>query len=354
MLVGVESELPYERPHLSKGYLLGTVSRERLGLRPAEQYHELGVELLLGERVADLGVEKHTAELDSGRTISWDLLCLATGSSARRLLGLDDALYLRELPDAVALREILDRGGMLDVIGAGFIGCEVAAVATQQGCHVRVHEALEQPLLQVLGRELGRYVAIEHRAKGVDLRLNVTTLPKMAPPILAGVGSMPRTELAERAGLVVDRGIVVDEHGRTSAPQVFAAGDVTRFFSPLFETRIRVEHFQTAQRQGFAVGRVMAGAREPYDEVPWFWSDQYELNLQYVGAALPWDQIVTRGHFGHPPFTVFYLQQGRLVAAAGINDHHTVARARHVMQARVTLTRGQLADPGFDLRRVLR
>ncbi len=354
VLVGAEPELPYERPHLSKGYLVGTVSRERLGLRPADQYREVEVELVLGERVADIGVERHAVELESGRAISWDLLCIATGSSARRLPGVDDALYLRELPDAVALRDILDRGGVIDVVGAGFIGCEVAAVAIQKGCQVRMYEALEQPLLKVLGPELGDYVGRQHRDHGVELRFNAATVPRTAAPLLAGIGSVPRTDLAERAGLVVDRGIVVDELGHTSAPHVFAAGDVTRFFSPLFETRIRVEHFQTAQRQGFAVGRVMTGAKQPYDEVPWFWSDQYDLNLQYIGAGLPWDQIVTRGRFGRPPFTVFYLQQGRLVAAAGINDHHTIARARRVMEARVALTREQMEDPAFDLRRAIR
>ena len=354
MLVGAEPELPYERPHLSKGYLLGTVPRERLGLRPAEQYRELQVELRLGERVVDLGVERRTADLQSGGVISWDLLCIATGSSARALDEFEDALYLRELPDADVLRGILDRGGAIDVIGAGFIGCEVAAAAVQKGCDVRMHEALEQPLLRVLGPELGAYLAYKHRAHGVDLRLNVATVPRPAGPVLAGVGSVPRTELAERAGLSVDRGVVVDALGRTSAPDVFAAGDVTRFFSPLYGAQIRVEHFQTAERQGFAVGRAMAGSAEPYNEVPWFWSDQYDLNLQYVGAALPWDEIVIRGDLGTPPFTVFYLRQGRLIAAAGINDHHTVARARHVMEARAEVTRDQLADPAFDLRRATR
>ena len=352
--MGAEPELPYERPHLSKRFLLGTVPRERLGLRPAEQYRERRIELRLGERVSDLGVERREVELESGGTISWDLLCIATGSSACELPGLDGVLYLRELPDAVILRKILDRGGALDVIGAGFIGCEVAAAAIQLGCQVRVQEALEQPLLNVLGRELGAYMAQQQRAHGVDLRLNVTSLTKTDGPVLAGVGSVARTDLAERAGLLLDRGIVVDSQGRTSAPNVFAAGDVTRFFSPLFETRVRVEHFQTAQRQGFAVGRAMAGATEQYDEVPWFWSDQYDLNLQYVGAGLPWDQIVTRGNFGAPPFTVFYLQQGRLVAAAGINDHHTVARARHALEARASITIDQLQDLSFDLRKAIR
>jgi 3-phenylpropionate/trans-cinnamate dioxygenase ferredoxin reductase subunit len=146
---------------------------------------------------------------------------------------------------------------------------------------------------------------------------------------------------------------VVDALGRTSAPGVFAAGDVTRFWSPLYEARVRVEHFQTAQRQGFAVGRAMAGATDVYSEVPWFWSDQYDLNLQYAGAGLPWDEVVVRGVLGQPPFTAFYLHAGTLVAAAGVNDHHTVARARRVMQARVPITRDLLVDPRFDLRRAL-
>ncbi len=350
--MGAEPELPYERPHLSKGYLLGTVPREKLGLRPAQQYRELSVELRLGERVTDLGVERHAAELGSGEAVAWDVLCIATGSSARRLPGFEDGLYLRELADADALRAVLERGRPLEVIGAGFIGCEVAAAANLSGRSVRVYEALAQPLVRVLGPELGGYLADVHRSRGVELHLGVAALPRLQAPVV-GAGSTPRTELAERAGLDVDGGIVVDALGRTSAPGVFAAGDVTRFWSPLYEARIRVEHFQTAQRQGFAVGRAMGGAGETFSEVPWFWSDQYDVNLQYAGAALPWDEIVVRGGFGVPPFAVFYLEAGTLVAVAGVNDHHTVARARRVMQERARVTRDQLADPRFDLRRAL-
>jgi 3-phenylpropionate/trans-cinnamate dioxygenase ferredoxin reductase subunit len=345
--------LPYERPHLSKGYLLRTVPPEKLGLRPAEQYRELRIELRLGERIAGLGIERRAAELESGGTIPWDLLCVATGSSARRLPGHEQGLYLRELADADQLRAELDGRSEITVIGAGFIGCEVAAAARSRGCGVRVYEALAQPLVRVLGSEVGGYLADVHRAHGVEMNLAVQTPPGLRAPVVVGVGSVPRTELAEQAQLAVEGGIVVDELGRSSAPGVFAAGDVTRFWSPLYEQRIRVEHFQTAQRQGFAVGRAMAGVSEPYDEVPWFWSDQYDLNLQYVGAGLPWDQIVTRGAFGAPPFTVFYLSQGRLVAAAGINDHHVVARARRVIERRARVTLDQLADPAFDLRRAL-
>ena len=349
-LIGSEPELPYERPHLSKLYLLGTITRDKLRLRPAEQYRQLEVDLEIGDRVLDLGIEERRVLLESGKTIGWDLMCIATGSDARKLAGFDRALYLRELRSADRLRALLDRGSRLDIVGAGFIGCEVAAVARQKGCQVRVHEALAQPMLRVLGPDAGAYIARLHREQGVDLRLDVESPPAAD---LVAVGSVPRTQLAERAGLAVDRGIVVDQLGRTSAEGVFAAGDVTRFFHPLFETRIRVEHFQTAQRQGFIVGRAMAGKDEPYREVPWFWSDQYELNLQYAGAGLPWDETVTRGAMGRLPFTVFYMQSGTLVAAAGFNDHHTVARARRVMEARKMVSAQQLADPNFDLRRVL-
>ena len=349
-MVGAERELPYERPHLSKGYLSGTVPRNRLPLRPAEQYRELQVELMLGERVVELGIERRSLLLESGKAVDWDRLCIATGSDARMLPGFDDATYLRELPDADRLSRLLGRGGAIDIIGAGFIGCEVAAVARQRGCDVRVHEALAQPLLRVLGPAAGAYIAQVHRNHGVDLRLEVDS-PETAD--LVAIGSVPRTALAERAGLHVDRGIVVDDVGRTSAPDVFGAGDVTRFFSPLYETQIRVEHFQTAQRQGFAVGRAMAGAADPYSEVPWFWSDQYDINLQYAGAGLPWDETIARGTFGEPPFTVFYMRSGHIIAVAGFNDHHTVARARRLMEARKDVTSPQLADPSFDLRRAL-
>jgi 3-phenylpropionate/trans-cinnamate dioxygenase ferredoxin reductase subunit len=342
---------PYERPHLSKGYLLGTVPPNRFSLRPLEQYRELGVELLLGERVIDIGFERHALELASGKRVGWDMLCIATGSDARRLAGYEDAMYLRELPQADVLRSFLDSAAELSIVGAGFIGCEVASAAIQKGCRVHVYEALEQPMHRVLGPELGAYLAAEHRSRGVDLQLNVRMLPDLDGPVLVGVGSAPRLDLAERAGLEIDRGIVVDAYGMTSAPDVYAAGDVTHFTSLVFETQVRVEHFQTAQRQGFAVGRVMAGGIEPYDEVPWFWSEQYDLNLQYVGAGLPWTDIVVRGEMGRPPFTVFYLDSGRLVAAAGVNDHHTIARTRHAMERRATLTTAQLEDPSFDLRR---
>lgn len=349
MLIGAEPRAPYERPHLSKGYLLGTAPRERLPLRPAQQYRDLQVELVLGEYVVDLGLERRAVETRTGKRFAWDRLCIATGSDARRLQGYEEALYLRELPQADRIRALIERGEPLQIIGAGFIGCEVAAAAVQQGCAVTVYERAQEPMFLILGTALGRYLKSVHVAHGVELRLNATSTPPPSARQLVAVGSVPRTH----PGLQVDGGIVVDEVGRTSVPDVFAAGDGTKHFSPLFETHIRVEHFQTAQRQGFAVGRAMAGATQVYDEAPWFWSDQYDLNIQYVGAGLPGDQAIVRGEIGKPPFTVFRLGGGRIQTVVGFNDHHTVARARRVMEARKSLSSWQLEDPNFDLRRAL-
>jgi 3-phenylpropionate/trans-cinnamate dioxygenase ferredoxin reductase subunit len=309
---------------------------------------------VLGTRVVELDLEHRQVVFETGQRTGYDLLCVATGSSARRLDGFDDAIYLRELPDAERLRAVLDRKQALNVVGAGFIGCEVAAAARIRGCAVTVFEALAAPLQRVLGGELGEYLAGVHRAHGVDLRLSSAPPPGLKLPMVVGVGSSPRTQLAIAAGLAVDGGIIVDEFGRTSVSGVFAAGDATRFWSPLFEEQIRVEHFQTAQRQGFAVGRSMAGAGAPFAEAPWFWSDQYQINLQYAGAGLEWEETVTRGTFGQPPFSMFYLRQGSMIAVAGINDHHTVSRARHAMEGRARISEAQLADPAFDLRSAIR
>ena len=315
---------------------------EELPLRPSSQYRDLDVELRLGVRVESL------AALEA------DLVLLATGARARTQPGLEDGLTLRTLDDAVRLRQVLETGDRLTIVGAGFIGCEVAAVARGRGLEVTVYERFGQPLERVLGAQLGAYLASVHRAHGVELQLGVERLPALEGPVLVATGSAPSVELAAAAGLEIEGGVLVDELGRTSRPGVFAAGDAARFFSPLFGTHVRVEHFQTAWRHGAAVGRAMAGRLEPFAEAPWFWSDQYDLNLQYVGAGLPYDQTAVRGDFGRPPFTVLYFKAGRLVAAAGVNDHHTVSQVRRLLELRVDLAVEQLTDLGVDLKRLAR
>jgi hypothetical protein len=193
-----------------------------------------------------------------------------------------------------------------------------------------------------------------HRGQGVDLRTGVRELPPLAESALVGIGTQPNVELAAGAGISCEQGVLVDELGRTDAPDVYAAGDCARSWNPLFEAAVRVEHYQTAHRHGAATGRAMAGDERPFAEAPWFWSDQYDLNLQYVGAALPWDRSLVRGRFGEPPFTVLFLHDRRLVAALGVNDGRTISHLRRLLEARVEVEAERLADPATDLKRLAR
>jgi len=211
-----------------------------------------------------------------------------------------------------------------------------------------------RPLLRALGPELGAWLGEVHRARGVDLRTGVRQLPDLPPTALVAVGTEPNVELAAAAGIRCDRGILVDELGRTDAPGVYAAGDCARFWSPLFETRLRVEHYQTAHRHGMAAGRALAGEERPFAEAPWFWSDQYELNLQYVGAGLAWDHTILRGRLGEPPFTAFFMDGDRLVGALGVDDGRTIGHVRRLIEARAQVTADQLGDRSVDLKRLLR
>jgi 3-phenylpropionate/trans-cinnamate dioxygenase ferredoxin reductase subunit len=351
LVVGGEADPPYQRSPLSKRYLLGEVDREELMLPPPQ------AELRLGEVVVEIDVEARAVRLLNGEGLGYRRLLIATGARPRRLAK-EGGMYLRQIADADRLREVLRSGRELEVVGAGFIGCEVAAVARTLGVPVTLYEAQAQPLLRVLGPELGGWLAGVHREREVDLRTAVSEAPEPGPATLVAVGSQPNVELAEAAGLVCHGGIRVDATGRTSVPDVYAAGDCARFWSPSLQEEVRVEHFQTALRHGETVGAGIAGLEEPFEEVPWFWSDQYTLNIQYAGAGLPWDEVVVRGRLGEPPFTVFYLEHGRLRAAAGVNDGRTVSRARRLIAAGTEVPdeflREVLADPSRDLRTLAR
>lgn len=349
VVIGHESHPAYERPHLSKRYLLRDVPRERLFLPAVE------AELRLGEEVVEIEPDAHTVRTSAGEPLTYWRLLVVTGGRPRRLAGHEDALYLRELDDADRLLTVLDReSGSMEIVGAGFIGSEVAAVARTRGLAVTVYEALDQPLLRVLGPELGSWLAAVHRGHGVDLRTGTRELPSLSGDVLIAVGMQPNIELAGAAGIRCDGGVLVDEFGRTDAPDVYAAGDCSRFWNPLFEAAVRVEHYNTAHRHGNAVGRSIAGDGRPFAEVPWFWSDQYDLNFQYVGAGLPWDETVIRGRFGTPPFTVFFLDAGRLVAALGVGDGRTIGQTRRLLEARTHPTRDQLADLNVELKSLRR
>ena len=365
VLIGDEDELPYERPPLSKGYLLGKDPREGSAVHPAEWYGEQGIELRRGTRVSAIHPAEHEVELAGGERIRYGKLLLATGSVVRPLTvpGGDRVSTLRKLPDADALKEALQRGGRVVVVGGGWIGLEVAAAARQYGAEVTLIEALAQPLARVLGEELGAVFADLHRAHGVDVRLNsgvkeITadgvvlpdgdTLP--ADLVLAGVGIRPDTRLADEAGLAVDDGVLVDSALRTSDADVYAAGDVANVATPQFG-RLRVEHWANALNGGPAAARSMLGQDVTYDRVPYFFSDQYDLGMEYSGWAPPgsYDRVVIRGDLGGREFVAFWLSGGRVLAGMNVNVWDVTDAIQQLIRSRAVVDDKRLTDPAVPL-----
>jgi 3-phenylpropionate/trans-cinnamate dioxygenase ferredoxin reductase subunit len=363
-LIGVEDELPYERPPLSKGYLAGAVGFDEAIVHPESWYAEHAVELRRGTEVSALHLDEHEVELSGGERVGYAELVLATGAEPRRLSlpGAETALTLRTRADADRLRETFGPGRRLAVIGAGWIGLEAAAAARGAGTEVTVLEAGELPLLGVLGPELGPVFAQLHRDHGVDLRLGarITGITEegvaladgsvvAADAVLAGVGVSPRTALAEAAGLAVDNGVLVDAALRTSDPHVFAIGDIANHDHPVLGHRIRVEHWNTALRQPETVAAVVLGRDATYDELPYFFSDQYDLGAEYVGHATreATARVVVRGDLAAREFVAFWLDaEDRILAAMNVNVWDVVDEVRPLILGRTPVDVDRLTDPG--------
>lgn len=374
ILVGEEPDRPYERPPLSKDLLRGETAPDAVFLREASFYESHDVELRLGVRAIGLDPEG-TLTLDDGDAIGFERCLLATGGQVRRLeapgADLEGVRYLRTLRDATGLADDLARTPRVVVVGAGFIGAEVAASARTLGCEVTIIEIAPLPLGRVLGEDLARAFADLHRDHGVDLRLGEgverfegtgrveavvgssgTRYP--ADLVVVGVGITPNTELAAEAGIECDDGIVVDERCRTSAPRVFAAGDVARWPDAFSGGPVRVEHYQNAQNQGAHAGRAMLGAEEPYRDLPWFWSDQYDVNLQMLGHPDDDAERVVRGSIPDRDATVFWLRGPRVVAAVALNRPRDIAAARRLVQRGIDVDPQALTDEDTDLRQLVR
>jgi 3-phenylpropionate/trans-cinnamate dioxygenase ferredoxin reductase subunit len=328
VLVGEEQELPYERPPLSKQYLAGEAERDVAHVHPREFYAEQRIELRAGVAATALDTAAHRLALADGRTLSYDRLLIATGATPRRppIDGIERARTLRTLPDADALRAAFGTGGPVAVVGAGWIGCEVALI-----------EQSATPLEAVLGTELGTLFADLHRSHGVDLRtgagvaaidadrVRLTDGSEIAcETVVVGVGVQPDTRLATSAGLDIDNGILVDEHLRTSAADVFAAGDVANAVHPHYGRRVRVEHWANALNQGPAAARSMLGGGEPYAKLPYFFSDQYELGMEYIGLHGPADRLVIRRDGDDLALRALWLDAGnRVTAGLHVNEWDT-------------------------------
>jgi 3-phenylpropionate/trans-cinnamate dioxygenase ferredoxin reductase subunit len=373
VLVGAEPERPYERPPLSKDVLRGDASDEKVFLRPATYYDEQSIELRLGVHATRLDLRNRQIELATGGTEPFDKLLIATGARPLTLrvpgAHLPGIFYLRTLADARAIRTASKSASNVVVVGAGFIGAEVAASCKMRGLNVTVLEMLPVPLQRGLGDAVGQIYGEIHRERGVDLRLRegiaefrgngrleqvVTASGVTIDCDLAvvGVGVAPETEWLAGSGIHLHNGVVVDEYCRASEPNVFAAGDVANWWHPTLGERLRVEHYENAQNQGVAAARAMLGKGEPYAPVPFFWSDQYDLTLQYVGHATGHDEVVFRGDIASRKFLAFYFREGRLRAALGINRFRDVSAARRLIRDGVAVTPEQLADEQVDLRKL--
>jgi 3-phenylpropionate/trans-cinnamate dioxygenase ferredoxin reductase subunit len=373
VLLGAETELPYERPPLSKGYLQGKAERETIYVHPRPWYTEADVDLRLGVTATGVDPAAHEVVLADGSRIGYTKLLLTTGSSPRRLQApgadLDGVLYLRSVGDSDRIKALLTGAGRIAVIGAGWIGLEITAAAREAGLEVTVLEAAELPLLRVLGSEVAGVFAALHAEHGVDLRFGVqvteitggrhadgvrlsdgSRIP--ADAVIVGVGITPNTELAATAGLDVDNGIRVDAQLRTSDPDIYAAGDVASAFHPLLGKHIRVEHWANALNQPQAAARAMAGEHVTYDRVPYFFTDQYDLGMEYSGYVEPggYDEVVFRGDVDRREFVAFWLGNGRRVLAGmNVNVWDVNDAIRALVRARQPVDKAALADPGTSL-----
>jgi 3-phenylpropionate/trans-cinnamate dioxygenase ferredoxin reductase component len=370
-LIGDELHAPYERPALSKEFLSSAAAEKLAWVRPHAWYSDVAVTTLHGRRATAIDTARNVVELDEGSPVEYQTLILTTGARPRQLAvqGADHPLvsYLRTIEDSQGLQRRLLPGARVVVIGAGFIGMEVAATAMSRGCAVTVLELAELPMARAVPRQLGDFYADFHRRKGVDLRVAtaVTRItdeqgralvhtergdPILADAVVVGIGVIPNVELAQAAGLETDNGIVVDEYGRTANPLIYAAGDVTSHFNSLLGRRVRLESWQNAQNQAIAVARNILGAATPYAEVPWFWSDQFELNLQIAGIPHADDEIVRRGVPGSDgPVVYFHLRAGRLAAVMGINSARDVRFGKEIIAMGGSPGAAELGDTSVSL-----
>jgi 3-phenylpropionate/trans-cinnamate dioxygenase ferredoxin reductase subunit len=369
VLVGAESERPYERPPLSKEYLRRETT-DKPYVHDEGYYEDNDIELRTSTEVESIHPGESKIALAGGERVHFDKLLLATGAEPRRLdvpgSDLDGVLYLRRVADSDAIAERIEAGGKLVTIGAGWIGAEVAASARTKGCDVTILEMASLPLERVLGPELGAVYRDIHTDHGVEL-LTETTLEGFegsgsvrsvrttdgrsidADFVVVGIGVVPRTQLAEAAGLEIRNGVVTTERLETSAASIYAAGDVANALNPFYGEHIRIEHWANALNQGPAAARNMLGQVSPYDNIPYFFSDQYDVGMEYAGYATDWDEVVFRGNVDAREFIAFWVAGGRVVAGMNVNVWDVIDDIQALIRSKATVDRGRLEDPDVPL-----
>jgi 3-phenylpropionate/trans-cinnamate dioxygenase ferredoxin reductase subunit len=371
VLVSDEEMLPYQRPPLSKKFLAGEMAAERLLFRHRAFYDEHAVELKLGARAVGVRPSARQVELSSGEELRYDRLLLCLGAVSRRLTcpgaDLQGVHYLRNVGDAAAIQEGLKSGARVVIIGGGYIGLETAATARQMGCAVTVLEMADRIMNRVVASNVSEYFAHEHRNQGVRIVCNSRVVRLQgsdrvesvvcadgsvypADSLIVGVGALPNSQLASDAGLNCDNGIVVDESCRTSDPAIYAAGDCTNFFSPRYQSRVRLESVDNAFEQSKVAASSILGRPVVHDRVPWFWSDQYDNKLLIVGLSQGHDQQLTRGDPATRSFSVCYLKGGELLAVEAVNHTKDSMAARRLIPERLRPNIDRLGDPQIGIK----
>lgn len=370
-LIGAEDGLPYERPPLSKGYLRGAVPFDTLLVRPAEFYSAQHIDTRFGARVTGIDSGRRIVHVADGGRVPYDALLIATGAHNRQAqmpgIALEGVHGLRDIRDADRLRAEMRPGRKAVVVGMGFIGCEVAASLRHEGLDVTAIEPGATPLARILGEAVGATLATLHESYGVRTIFNdsvaaiegtrrveaVTTKRGLRIPcdfVVVGIGVEPTVDFLEGSGVHVDNGVVVDEYCATNVAGIHAAGDVANHYHPVFGRHLRVEHWQNAMRQGANAAKNMLGQRVPYDEIPWFWSDQYDANIQYAGHHTSYDELIVRGRLDGTSFAAFYMNRGLIDAVVAVNNARDVRRAMPLIKARRPVDPDRLRDESGDLR----
>ena len=374
VLVGNEAHLPYQRPPLSKKFLSGDLAAERLYVKPPEFYDDPQIELRLDTMITKIDRSQKILETENGDDISYDKLILAMGSRVRRLsiegADLDGVHYLRNIADVEDIRAELKSKKSAVIVGAGYIGLEVAAVIRQLGLEVTVVEMADRVMSRVVSPEISDFYQIEHTNHGVRLRLSTgitafrgdgrieaveTEDGELIPAdfIVVGVGILPNTELAIDAGLNVDDGIVVDDKCQTSDPFIYAVGDCTRHPNTIYDRNLRLESVHNALEQAKTAVSNICGNEKHYSQVPWFWSDQYDLKLQIAGLSTDYDDVIIRGNPAERSFACLYLKDSMLIATDAVNSPREFVQSKALIASHAELDRSQLADTSIQLKELL-
>ena len=370
-LIGAEQEAPYERPPLSKAYLRGDTPFDKALVRPLAFYADHDIRTMFGTRVIRVDPSERIVELEDHRRVPFDALLIATGGRNRQMSvpGSDlQGIYgLRTVRDADRIRKEIVPGRRVVVVGMGFIGSEVAASLRQKGLDVVAISPSKTPLFRPLGEAVGQTIADLHRSHGVRTIFEDTVVAfegtrRVATVVtrkglrlecdfvVVGIGLEPAVGMLADSGILLHNGVVVDEYCRTSVRGIYAAGDVANHYHPVFERQLRVEHWHNAVKQGAAAARNMLGRSVTYDEVHWFWSDQYKANLQYAGFHTTWQQLVVRGRLDSASYLACYVNDGRIDAVVGLNRAKDVRRVMPLIKARRAVDLEQLRDEHVDLR----